>query len=218
MPKFVRHNALALVVLALFAVTLAGQTLTGLSVYNSDQQEHGESPVSLGEYVRTGHFGEAVFENFESEFLQMGVFVLLTVFLRQKGSPESKSFDGDEEVDREPDETKPDAPWAVRAGGGIRAVYEHSLTLALFGLFALSFALHAITGAAEYSQDQLSHGGTAVSPLQYLATSQMWFESFQNWQSEFMSIVALACLAIFLRQKGSPESKPVDAPHAQTGG
>ena len=217
MRAFARNNAITLVIGAMFLLALGGQALTGWSVYNDDQQEHGEQPVGLGEYLTTGHFGEAVFENFESEFLQMGLFVALTVILRQKGSAESKKLDGEEEVDREPDPNRPGAPWPVRVGGPALAVYRHSLTIALFALFALSFSMHVVAGSAEYSAEQQAHGGQAVSAIGYLFTSQMWFESLQNWQSEFMSIVALTVLAIFLRQQGSPESKPVDAPHAQTG-
>jgi hypothetical protein len=215
---FARNNGIALVIGVMFVLALTGQALTGWSVYNDDQQEHGEQPVGIAEYLTTGHFGEAVFENFESEFLQMGLFVLLTVFLRQKGSAESKKLEGEEEVDREPDPSRPGAPWPVRIGGPALAVYRHSLTIALFALFAVSFVMHVVAGSAEYSAEQQAHGGQAVSALGYLATSQMWFESFQNWQSEFMSIVALTVLAIFLRQAGSPESKPVDAPHHETGG
>jgi hypothetical protein len=216
--KFARENGLTLGMTALFVFALVGQIASGLSVYNRDQVEHGEQPVAIGQYLISGHFGEAVFENWESEFLQMGLFVLLTVWLRQKGSPESKPLDGPQDVDREPDPDRPGAPWPVRVGGLAASIYAHSLTLALFALFAASFALHVVTGAAEYSAEQIAHGGSAVSPLQYLATSQLWFESFQNWQSEFMSIGALVVLAIFLRQKGSPESKPVDAGDAETGG
>ena len=201
----------------LFVFALVGQIVTGLSVYNKDQIEHRQPPVSIGQYLTSGHFGEAVFENWESEFLQMGLFVLLTVALRQKGSPESKSLDGNDAVDREPDPNRPGAPWPLRAGGLAATLYANSLVLALFALFAFSFALHVVTGAAEYSAEQVAHGGSAVSPLQYLTTSQLWFESFQNWQSEFMSIGALVVLAIFLRQKGSPESKPVDAADSETG-
>ena len=217
MRAFVRNNAITLVVGLMFVVALGGQVLTGWSVYNEDQQEHGEQPVGLPAYLTTGHFGEAVFENFESEFLQMGIFVALTVFLRQKGSAESKKLDEDEEVDREPDPKRPGAPWPVRIGGPFLALYRNSLTIALFVLFALSFSMHAIAGSAEYSAEQLAHGGQPVSAIGYLATTQFWFESFQNWQSEFMSIVALTVLAIFLRQQGSPESKPVDAAHSETG-
>lgn len=216
--KFARENSLTLVMTTLFVFALVGQIVTGLSVYNNDQVEHRQPLVSIGQYLTSGHFGEAVFENWESEFLQMGLFVLLTVALRQKGSPESKSLDGKQKVDREPDPSRPGAPWPLRAGGLAAALYANSLVLALFALFAFSFALHVVTGAADYSAVQVAHGGSAVSPLQYLTTPQLWFESFQNWQSEFMSIGALVVLAIFLRQKGSPESKPVDAADSETGG
>ena len=217
MPRSVREHGLTLVMTVLFILALVGQTLTGWSVYNTDQVDHGESAISLGEYVGTGHFGEAVFENWESEFLQMGLFVILTVVLRQKGSPESKSIDGEEEVDREADQTRPDAPLPVRAGGFIGRIYEHSLSIALITLFILSFALHVVTGAAAYSEEQQAHGEAKVSAIEYLATPQLWFESFQNWQSEFMSIAALAVLSIFLREKGSSQSKPADAPDTETG-
>jgi hypothetical protein len=217
MKKFVRENSLTLVMTGLFLFALVGQIVAGSAEYNEAQIDHGERPVSIGEYLTTGHFGEAVFENWESEFLQMGLFVLLTVSLRQKGSPESKSVDGDEDVDRTPDPKRPGAPWPIRAGGLASTIYAHSLVLALFALFAMSFVLHVVTGAAADSTEQIAHGGSAVSPLEYLTTSRLWFESFQNWQSEFMSIGALVVLSIFLRMKGSPESKPVDAPSAKTG-
>ena len=205
----------------LFAATLIGQWLAGWSVYNDDQAAHDMPQVSVVEYLTTGHFGEALFENWESEFLQMGLFVLLTARLRQRGSPESKPFeeDGEEpsEVDREPDPRRPGAPLPVRVGGVVGKVYEHSLSIALLVLFALSFALHLWTGAAEYSAEQAAHGAPGVGALDYLGTSQLWFESLQNWQSEFMSIAALALLSIFLRERGSSQSKPVDAPHSETG-
>jgi hypothetical protein len=212
-----RENSLTLVMVLFFGLALAGQALAGWADYNDEQLDHGEPTASLIDYLGTGQFGEAVFENWESEFLQMGVFVLLTVHLRQKGSPESKPLEGKEAVDREPDPTRPGAPWPVRAGGIIGRVYEHSLVTALLGLFFVSFALHVVTGAAAANADNLAHGRSPVSPIDYLTTSRLWFESFQNWQSEFMSIGALAVLAIFLRERGSPESKPVDAPHSETG-
>jgi hypothetical protein len=217
MSKFVRENSLTLVMSGLFLLALAGQTLTGWSVYNDDQEGHGGEPLTLVEYITTGHFGEAVFENWESEFLQMGLFVVLTVALRQKGSPESKPLEGEEEVDREPDPKRRGAPAPVRAGGLIARLYANSLSIALLSLFVVSFALHVVTGAVEYSEEQQAHGEPAVSAIEYLATPQLWFESFQNWQSEFMSIGALVVLSVFLRQRGSPESKPVDAPMDETG-
>jgi hypothetical protein len=146
--------------------------------------------------------------------------VLLTVYLRQKGASESKDPDGEpDDVDEDPRhaDLDDDAPWLARTGGVKLWLYERSLTIALFALFIVSFLLHAAGGAREYSADQLAHGGQAVGMLKYLTTSQMWFESFQNWQSEFLSVGVLIVLSIFLRQRGSTESKPVAAPHAQTG-
>ncbi len=202
----------------LFAIFLLFMSFAGERQYNEEQTDHGESTVGYVEYLTTGHFVEAVFENWESEFLQMGAYVLLTVFLRQRGSPESKTMDGDEVVDEDPRHAdRDDAPWLARTGGVKLWLYERSLTIALFALFLLSFALHAAGGAREYSAEQAAHGGAAVGTLAYLKTSQFWFESFQNWQSEFLAVGVLVVLSIYLRQRGSPESKPVAASHAETG-
>jgi hypothetical protein len=218
MKKALRYNGLSIVMFGLFAVFLVCMSAAGVRQYNQEQTDHGQQAVSYVKYLQTGAFVEATFENWESEFLQMGGFVLLTVWLRQKGSPESKKFEGHEPVDEDPrDNDRDDAPWAARMGGVPTWLYERSLSIALFGLFFLSFALHAAGGAKEYSADQLAHGGQAVGTLGYLATSQFWFESFQNWQSEFLSVGVLVVLSVYLRQKGSPESKPVAAAHAETG-
>ncbi|HEX5828893.1 MAG TPA: DUF6766 family protein [Candidatus Limnocylindrales bacterium] len=218
MRKLLRENSLSLAMFVLFVVSLAGQIWAGLAERNAEAESHGQPAQSLPAYLSSGHFIEAVFENWESEFLQMGAFVVLTVVLRQKGSSESKSVDGDEEVDREP-EAKPGAPWAVWRGGLVQKLYENSLAIALFALFGLSFVLHAVGGSMDYNDEQAAQGDPErVTPVSYVATSRFWFESFQNWQSEFMSVGALVVLSIFLRQKGSPESKPVDAPHGDTGG
>jgi hypothetical protein len=217
MRRVLRENGLSIAMFGLFVLFLIGQCITGYREYNQDQQDHGQLTTTFPAYLTTGHFYEAVFENWESEFLQMGAYVVLTIFLRQKGSEESKAPDEHEKVDDEPNPEAPGVPWPVKRGGIVLKLYEHSLSIALFGLFFLSFALHAIGGAAEYSQDQLAHGSQPVSVLQFLATSRFWFESFQNWQSEFLSVGMLTVLSIFLRQKGSPESKPVEAPHGATG-
>ena len=220
MRKFLRDNGLSIVMLTLFALTLAGQILTGHQEYNDDQDEHGRPEVTLGEYLTTGHFVEATFENWESEFLQMAAYVMLTVFLYQRGSSESKDPDKKEEVDRDPRDSrdKKDAPGPVRAGGLALKLYEHSLFIAFALLFLLSFALHAAGGHEEYNSEQQEHGRPEVTLAGYLASSRFWFESFQNWQSEFLSVAAIVLLSIWLRQRGSPESKPVDAPHGETGG
>jgi hypothetical protein len=218
MKKALKYNGLSIVMFGLFAVFMVCMSAAGVRQYNQEQADHGEETVSYVKYLQTGHFVEATFENWESEFLQMGGFVLLTVWLRQKGSPESKKLEGDEPVDEDPRHTdRDDAPWAASMGGVPTWLYERSLSIALFGLFFLSFALHGAGGAKEYSAEQLAHGGQAVGTLGYLKTSQFWFESFQNWQSEFLAVGALVVLSVYLRQKGSPESKPVAAPHGETG-
>jgi hypothetical protein len=219
MPRVVRDNALSLAMLILFIGPLLGQSGTGHHVYNQDQLEHGEPEVSYLGYLKTGHFVEAVFENWESEFLQMAMYVVLTAVLIQKGSSESKKGDGSDPQDEDPrkHQNDPNAPLPVRKGGLALRLYEHSLSIALFVLFLISFFLHAAGGAKEYSAEQVAHGGSEVRILEYLTTSQFWFESLQNWQSEFLSVLAIVVLSIFLRQRGSPESKPVHAPHMATG-
>lgn len=224
MGKWVRSHSLSLVAIALFLVAFAGQVLAGRADYNQNQEAHGESAVTLSQYLGTGHFAEATMENWESEFLQMAVFIFLTAFLVQRGSAESRKPEDDPQAGKEPiDEdprkhrNDPHAPWPVRRGGVALALYRNSLSLVLFLLFLGTFWGHAVSGAAEFSAQQAAHGEAAVSALQYLATPRFWFESFQNWQSEFLSVFALTVLSIWLRQQGSPESKPVHAPHEQTG-
>jgi hypothetical protein len=203
----------------LFLVFWLGQSLTGLSAYNQEQREHGQPPVSYGEYLRSGEFMEVTFENWESEFLQMGAFVILSAFLKQKGSGESKKISGENEVDKDPrKERRPDSPGPVHRGGLALKLYSNSLTLALFGLFFFSFAMHAVGGVRLFNEEQLQHGQPPVTVWRYMTGSQFWFESFQNWQSEFLSVGVLVVLSIFLRQKGSPESKPVHVPHRETEG
>jgi hypothetical protein len=219
MRKWLRNNGLSIAMFLLFAISLVGQMFAGHRVHNDDQREHGQPPVEMSEYLRSGHFVEAVFENWESEFLQMAAFVILTAYLYQKGSPESRDLKGEPELDKHPARSKKkNAPWPVHRGGLVLKLYSHSLSIALFLLFAVSFFLHAAGGAREYSQEQIEHGtGGAIGTLSYIGTSRFWFESFQNWQSEFLSVGALIVLSIFLRERGSPESKPVDTPHWEHG-
>ena len=218
MNKAIHNNALSIAMFALFLVSFAGQTISGHRVFNEDRTEHREHPVSLGEYVRTGHFAEATFENWESEFLQMAAFVLLTAWLIQKGSSESKKpGEGHTRKEDRQSEKHPRSPWPVHRGGLALKLYEHSLSGALFIFFIISFLLHAAGGAREQSRESVQHGGDPVSLLDYLGTSRLWFESFQNWQSEFFSIWALLLLTIYLRERGSPQSKPVTASHSKTG-
>ena len=216
MRRFVRCNGLTLVMTGLFLAALIGQTATGFRVHNQDQEEHGEPTIGVSAYLTSGHFVEAVFENWESEFLQMGMYVLLTVFLFQSGSPVSKMRGDPEEVDAM-SRGHADVPWPVRRGGVALRLYEHSLTIALLGLFAASLALHAVGGAKDATERAAERGEGPVSLLDYLGSATFWFESMQNWQSEFLSIGVLVVLTIFLRQRGSPESKPIDPPHKEQG-
>jgi hypothetical protein len=215
--RFLYENSLLLVVTVLMLATLVGQTLTGWHDYNDELEQMKLLPLTLGQYLGSGHFLEATFENWESEFLQMGLYVLLTIWLRQKGSSESKKLYEEEEVDQEPDPSKPEAPGPVRRGGWQLALYKNSLTLAFFLLFFGAFWLHAKGGAEVYSIEQQQDGKPSVTTVGYMGTTRFWFESFQNWQSEFLSIVAIVGLSIYLRQQGSPQSKPVDASYDETG-
>ena len=219
MKRILHNNGLSLVLFGLFMIFQIGLSIVGHRQHNQERIDHRLVPITFAEYLASDSFIEATMENWESEFLQMFAYVVLTTFLLQKGSAESKSLDGNEAVDRDPRaaQTKQDAPWPVRRGGFILILYSHSLSLALFLLFIVAFALHAISGARQHSIEELAHGGHAVSAIEYLATDQFWFESLQNWQSEFFSIAVMIVLSIVLREKGSPESKPVDAPHAMTG-
>lgn len=220
MKQILRQNGLSIVLGLLFLIFIVAQAVTGHLEYNEDQREHGQQPIGFATYVVSPHFLEATMENWESEFLQMFGFVILTTLLFQKGSAESKKLDEKEPVDRDPRKSrnKKDAPWPVRKGGLILKLYENSLSLAFLLLFLLSFFLHAVGGAGHYNQEQREHGNPVeTSALEYMGTSRFWFESFQNWQSEFLSVGAMVVFTIFLRQRGSPESKPVDSPHDQTG-
>ena len=221
MKRFLRHNGLSLVLGSFFLAILTGQFFVGHQHYNNEQQEHGQPTVEYSEYLFGNHFLEATMENWESEFFQMFFFVVLTVFLYQKGSAESKDPDRKEDVDNDPRKSrmKKDAPWPVRKGGWVLVVYEHSLSLVFLLLFLGSFVLHAVGGAGEYNSDQKEHGRSErVTTLSYMGTSQFWFESLQNWQSEFLAVGSMVALTVFLREKGSKESKPVATPHHETGG
>ncbi len=221
MRRILRENGLSIVLVSLFLIFWVGQSVVGHLEHNNEQREHGQQQVPFATYLRSAHFWEATAENWESEFFQMFGYVILTAMLYQKGSAESKKLDEPEPVDKEPGAShrKKDVPWPVRRGGIALRIYQHSLSLAFLLLFLISITVHAVAGAAEYSQEQSAHGQfSPVSVLQYAGTSRFWFESLQNWQSEFLAIASMVVLSIFLRQRGSPESKPVDSPHHETGG
>jgi Domain of unknown function (DUF6766) len=218
MRRFLKNNGLSLVNIALFLAALFVMSVTGHHQYNGDLRDHHDRPVGYWSYLHTGDFIEGVFENWESEFLQMGTYVLFTAFLFQKRSPESKPLGEQTPQDVDPRRQRyPDPPRPVRRGGVILKLYMNSLAIALLAMFVLSFVLHAIGGTCAYNEEQLAHGGHPVSILGFLTTSNFWFQSLQNWQIEFLAVASLAILAIWLRQQGSPESKPVAAPHSHTG-
>jgi hypothetical protein len=219
MRRLFRENGLSIVLVSAFLAFWIGQSIAGHREYSEEQRQHGEPETAYRAYLGSAHFWEATTENWESEFLQIFFYVVLTAFLFQKGSAESKKLDEPEPVDRDPraSRDRADAPWPVRRGGVALTLYEHSLSLAFLLLFLMAIALHAVSGASDYNQEQAEHGQPPVSALQYATTSRFWFESFQNWQSEFLSIALVVVLSIFLRQRGSPESKPVDSPHSETG-
>lgn len=217
MKQFLKNNSLSLAFFLLFLFSLVGQTVTGLQQHNEETQEMGGKAITLKAYLSSGHFLQSTFENWESEFLQMALFVWFSIYLYQKGSAESKDPDLKETVDEEPNSNKKDAPWPVKKGGIWLAIYQHSLCYALGFLFLFSFLLHWYGSLKGYNEEQSLKGKPLESAFQYLSNSRFWFESFQNWESEFLSIFAIIVLSIFLRAKGSAQSKPVDSPDSETG-
>lgn len=217
MPRtsFLYRNSLSIVLITLMIIFLAGQFFMGWKTENKELIENGQPVLKIGEYIHSGHFIQATFENWESEFLQMMLYVLLTISLRQKGSSESKSMTEEEDVDKEP-VPHPKAPWPVKKGGIWLKLYKHSLSIAFAILFLASFILHFYGSLKDFNDEQLMNSKPTVTAMQYISESRFWFESFQNWQSEFLAVASLVLLSIWLREKGSPESKPVDMPHDET--
>jgi hypothetical protein len=213
MRRFLRDHGLSLVMLCLFFLTfLVGQVVAGRSEHNEERKKHGQPEMGYAEYLASAHFGEATAENWESEFFQMFVFVLATAFLYQKGSAESKDpRKKHEHKNSKP--VKPSSPWPARRGGWVLRLYEHSLSAALFLLFALAFLWHSRAGHRLYNEERLQDGEPAAPWSDYVTSSRFWFESFQNWQSEFLAIGAMVVLSIWLREVNSPESKEVATPH-----
>jgi hypothetical protein len=217
MKKFFRNNGLSIVFFIMFLLSIAGQIVTGLKEHNQETVDLGGHPIGMAEYLTSGHFLQSTFENWESEFLQMALLLILSMFLYQKGSSESKDPDKDEEVDREPNPKRRNAPWPVKKGGIWLAIYKHSLCYAFTILFIFSFVLHWQGSLKDYNEEQQLKHQPKESSIEYLGNSRLWFESFQNWQSEFLSIFAVVILSVFLREHQSAQSKPVDAPNNETG-
>ena len=213
MRTFFRNHGLSLTMFGFFLVLLfVGQVLTGRNEYNEDRRKAGETVLGIGTYLRSAHFVEATAENWESEFLQMGIYVFATAWLYQKGSAESKD-PRKRHRHRSSRAVTADSPWPARRGGWVLRLYEHSLSLAFLALFAVAFIFHAVGGQRLYNEERLREGERVLSLIEYATSSRFWFESFQNWQSEFLAIGSMVVLSIFLREENSPESKEVPTPH-----
>jgi hypothetical protein len=218
---WMRDNSLSIFFLVLFVGALIGQAIAGHSAYNNDQLAHGEATVSLWHYVTSSAFGQAVMENWQSEYLQFMLFMLATVWLIQRGSPESKppGEEGTESARKQKiggwaDE---DAPAAARAGGVRAAIYSNSLLIVMAIIFLGSWFAQSVTGWTDFNDQQAAHGEATISWIGYLGSAEFWEATLENWQSEFLAVGSFAAFTIYLRQRGSPESKPVGSPHDATG-
>jgi hypothetical protein len=216
-----RDNSLSLVFLAFFLAALAGQAVAGWQDYNNEALAHREATIAFSRYLVSSSFGNAVMENWQSEYLQFTLYILLTVWFIQRGSPESKEpgksateSDEDQDVGEYADA---DSPRWARAHGARLWMYSNSLVLVMGSVWVGSWFAQSVTGWSDYSADQLTHGEPRVDYVSYLGSARFWESTLQNWQSEFLAVGSMAIFAVYLRQRGSPESKPVGAPHSATG-
>jgi hypothetical protein len=221
MKRFLRENSLGVVFGLLFLAALVGQAIAGHIAHNQEALAHGDQAISLGRYLTSSNFGQAVMENWQSEYLQFLLFLMATVWLVQKGSPESKPLD---EKGTESDEeqligehAREDSPGPARAGGWRARLYGNSMLFLMAFIFLGSWLAQSFTGWTVYNQDQVDHHEATISWLSYVGNADFWEATLQNWQSEFLAVGSFAVFAIYLRQRGSPESKPVGAPHEATG-
>jgi hypothetical protein len=221
MRRVLREQLLTLFFGAIFLAALIGQAIAGHAAYNNDQVAHGEAAVSLARYVTSSDFWNAVMENWQSEYLQFMLFMLATVWLLQRGSPESKELDkpgretkSDQKLEYASDQESP--LWA-RVGGARTALYSNSLLILMTAIFLGSWFAQSVTGWTEFNQQQREHHEATITWLGYLGSAGFWEHTLENWQSEFLAVGSFAAFTIFLRQRGSPESKPVGAPHSATG-
>ena len=221
MKRFLRENGLSLGFGTIFLATLVAQAFVGHADFNAGQAAHHGDPIALWRYVSSSNFGVDVLENWQSEYLQFTLYIVGTVWLLQKGSPESKALDkagGESDRDQKIGEyATADSPKWARVGGLRTRLYSNSLLLVMGTIFLLCWLGQSITGRVSYNAEQFDHQQAAVSWMQYIATPDFWNRTLQNWQSEFLAIGSMAILSIYLRQRGSPESKPVGAPHTATG-
>jgi hypothetical protein len=205
----------------LFLASLLGQSIAGWKKYNQELLEHDDPLISWGRYLYSSEFGAAVLENWQSEFLQFFTFILATIWFVQKGSNESKKLD---EMGLESDRKQrvggwaaPNSPWLARTRGFLHQLYANSLLIVMGLIFIASWFGQSVTAWTVYNSEQVDHEQSAVGWLKYLTTPDFWEKSLQNWQSEFLAVGTMAVFTIYLRQRGSPESKPVGAPHDETG-
>lgn len=209
------RNSLSIVFLILMLLSLGGQIYTGWLEHNEFLRDYKKPPETISEYLISGHFLQATFENWESEFFQMGLFVVLTIFLRQQGSSESKAAD-DKIFDESELIPKKDSPWPVKKRGIYLSIYKHSLSMSLFALFLLSFVLHWYGSWLDFNEKQILENKSTREFWEYLDNKKLWFESFQNWQSEFLSIFSIIFLSIYLREYGSSQSKKINDSNRKT--
>jgi membrane protein implicated in regulation of membrane protease activity len=217
---FVRDNSLSLFFGVLFLAAVFGQSLAGHRAYNAEQLEHGGAAISYSSYLVSSAFAQAVMENWQSEFLQFALFIVATVWLVQRGSPESKR-PGKAGRESKKEQAigyaaRPDSPAWAKVGGVRTWLFSNSLLLAMVAIFVASWFVQSLTGLNQYNDEQLEHAGSTVSWLGYITNAAFWEDTLQNWQSEFLAVGTLAVFAIYLRQRGSGESKPVGAPHNET--
>ena len=221
MRAFLRQNSLSLVFGLLFLGTLVGQALVGHADFNAAQVAHNSDTISLWRYIRSSEFGVDVLENWQSEYLQFSLFILGTVWLIQRGSPESKKAQdvGLESAAEQKvgEHAEDDSPRWARVGGWRTRLFSNSLLLVMGSIWLASWLGQSITGRVAYNAERFDHQQAAVDWGRYLLTPDFWNRTLQNWQSEFLAVGSMAVLSIYLRQRGSPESKPVGSPHAATG-
>jgi hypothetical protein len=217
---FLKDNGLSVGFGLLFVATLIGQAISGHATVNHDQLLHQGDPISLGHYVTSSLFWADVMENWQSEYLQFSLYIFATIYLIQKGSNESKK---PKDIGRERDEqqllgahVKRNSPRWAKHGDVRTIIYSNSLLLVMTSIWVASWLAQSITGRINYNAEQLDHQSAPVSWLSYIMTSDFWNRTLQNWQSEFLAVGSMVILSVYLRQRGSPESKPVGAPHQAT--
>src|SRR4051812_22025666 len=220
MRGFLKDNGLSVAFGLLFLATLVGQAISGHDSVDHDALLHQGDPISLGHYVTSALFWADVMENWQSEYLQFSLYIFATVWLLQKGSNESKQLHraggGSDEEQKVGAHSSPDSPRWARLGGWRTTIYSNSLLAVMASIWIASWLAQSVTGRINYNADQLDHQAAPVSWLSYITTSDFWNRTLQNWQSEFLAVGSMVILAGFLRQRGSPESKPVGAPHSAT--